>query len=329
VPGETTEQRRCLIDDNDRKKLSELWDNRNHVHLKKLEKSEFGKYGPDDVDLPRAALDRMLAALAKWQASRGSEQGLFDVQQFLVWLHDWQVLVASSVALIAAGVAVHNTNKLIRNAATQETHRRKRKLAALRAVLPHVLAQMAEYAEKSARALNSLMDQCDDKILRSMAAQEVLVQPLPTDALKILVEFIEYSDTLDVGVIEDTVGWMQIHNSRCLSLVERNRDTTGIRIVTRFEIKSAVIDAAAVYAGVSAIYQYARQQDSKLPSAVGWDAVSNALWVFTLMDDEFQNLIAQRAKMMPGPFAQLHMTPTALLPEMLRSATPVNSKRPS
>jgi hypothetical protein len=60
-----------LIDDNNRKELSKLWDNRNHVHLKRLEKSEFGKYGPNDVDLPRAALDRMLAALMKWHEGRG------------------------------------------------------------------------------------------------------------------------------------------------------------------------------------------------------------------------------------------------------------------
>ena len=61
-----------LIDDADRKELSKLWDNRNNVHLKRLDTSEFGKYVPDDVDLPRAALDRMLGALAKWHKERGA-----------------------------------------------------------------------------------------------------------------------------------------------------------------------------------------------------------------------------------------------------------------
>ena len=62
----------ALIDDTDRKELSRLWDNRNNVHLKRLDTSEFGKYVSDDVDLPRAALDRMLAALAKWHKERGA-----------------------------------------------------------------------------------------------------------------------------------------------------------------------------------------------------------------------------------------------------------------
>jgi hypothetical protein len=61
-----------LIDDSDRKELSKLWDNRNNVHLKTLDTSEFGKYVADDVDLPRAALDRMLAALVKWNERRGA-----------------------------------------------------------------------------------------------------------------------------------------------------------------------------------------------------------------------------------------------------------------
>lgn len=55
-----------LIDDGDRQLLSQVWDNRGKVHLKRLDKSEFGKYKPEDVDLPRAALDRMLAALKGW-----------------------------------------------------------------------------------------------------------------------------------------------------------------------------------------------------------------------------------------------------------------------
>jgi len=61
---------RNFIDGSDRDELSKMWDNRNHVHLKRLEKSEFGKYGHNDVDLPRAALDRMLPALVKWHEGR-------------------------------------------------------------------------------------------------------------------------------------------------------------------------------------------------------------------------------------------------------------------
>jgi hypothetical protein len=60
-----------LIDEADRHELSRLWDNRNNVHLKRLDESEFGKYNDADVDVPRAALDRMLAAFSKWHKERG------------------------------------------------------------------------------------------------------------------------------------------------------------------------------------------------------------------------------------------------------------------
>ena len=59
-----------FVDDGDRQELSRLWDNRNNVHLKTLDGSEFGKYVITDVDLPRAALDRMLAACGRWHKER-------------------------------------------------------------------------------------------------------------------------------------------------------------------------------------------------------------------------------------------------------------------
>jgi hypothetical protein len=61
-----------LIDVNDRQELSKLWDKRCKVHFKRLEGSEFGKYEDADVELPRAALDRMLGALKKWHEGDGA-----------------------------------------------------------------------------------------------------------------------------------------------------------------------------------------------------------------------------------------------------------------
>jgi hypothetical protein len=62
-----------LIDDKDRTLLCKLWDDRNHIHLKRQETSEFGKYKEPDVDLPRAALDRMLQVLVKWHKDRETQ----------------------------------------------------------------------------------------------------------------------------------------------------------------------------------------------------------------------------------------------------------------
>lgn len=58
-----------LVSEDDRKTLSLLWDNRNNVHLKELKESEFDRYQSEHVDLPRAALDRLLPTVREWHES--------------------------------------------------------------------------------------------------------------------------------------------------------------------------------------------------------------------------------------------------------------------
>jgi hypothetical protein len=55
-----------LMEEEDRKLFSNLWDDRCRVHLKKLEGYEFGKYKDEHVTQPRAALDRLLPRLRQW-----------------------------------------------------------------------------------------------------------------------------------------------------------------------------------------------------------------------------------------------------------------------
>jgi hypothetical protein len=102
--------------------------------------------------------------------------------------------------------------------------------------LPLALAQVTDYAEQSAHALIGLLGQCVGQSLPAMSAPEDLAQPLPSDALKTLADFIEYSDTVDVRVLEATVAWIQIHDSRVRSLVKSNRDPAGAQLVLRLQI---------------------------------------------------------------------------------------------
>lgn len=216
---------------------------------------------------------------------------------FAAWLRQWQTLLAATVALFAAGIAFHNTTRSIRQAAEQETSRRKRKHAALRAVLPLALSQVGEYAERSARALNQLAILCQGQQfgrLPGMAASESLIQPLPSDTLKTLADFIEYSDVVNVVVLEDTVAWIQIHDSRVRYLVESNRDQSGTRVVTRYEIMASVIDAAIIYAGAGAIMQYSRRQRECLPRIVPWAQVRTALISTGIWNDEYDALVTRR-----------------------------------
>ncbi|HUD85501.1 MAG TPA: hypothetical protein VMR17_03560, partial [Xanthobacteraceae bacterium] len=119
---------------------------------------------------------------------------------FVAWLQRWQTLAAAGVASVAAYIAFQNTTRSLRQAERLENNRRNRKHAAVRAVLPLALSQVSAYAERSARALNELVGQCEDEALPARTAQENLVGPLPSETLEALADFIEYSDTANVTV---------------------------------------------------------------------------------------------------------------------------------
>jgi hypothetical protein len=157
---------------------------------------------------------------------------------FATWLQQWQTLFAATVALFASGVAFHNTTRSLRQSVEQETGRRKRKHAALRAVLPLALSQVLHYAERSARALDQLAVQCQGRkfeCLPRLCASESLIQPLPSDTLETLADFIEYSDSLNVVVLEDMVAWIQIHDAR-VRRIESNRGQSSPQLVVRLKL---------------------------------------------------------------------------------------------
>lgn len=114
---------------------------------------------------------------------------------FTKWLQGWQTLIAAFVAAVAVIVAFKNTDRSLAHAENLETNRRQRKHAAVRAVLPLALSQVIAYAERSAWTLNDLVSKCEGETLPAGVAAESLLEPLPSETLKSLADFIEYTDT--------------------------------------------------------------------------------------------------------------------------------------
>jgi hypothetical protein len=71
-------------------------------------------------------------------------------------------------------------------------------------MLPLALTAVADYAERSARALDDLRGRCVNDDLPRMTAPTDLARELPSEALKTLADFIEYSDAVDVSILETT-----------------------------------------------------------------------------------------------------------------------------
>lgn len=205
------------------------------------------------------------------------------------------------MAVVAAYIAFRS----LRQDQKLETHRRSRKHAALRALLSHTLAQVIVYAERSAKALDELVHACAGEKLPPMEAPQSLAEPLPSETLRTMADFIEYSDTVDVEVVVGTVAWIQIHDFRLRALVERNRDPSSLQTVLKLEIMNRIIDAASIYAGAAAIFQYARRQQEQLPRAILWQAVREALFLMHLWNDDLEAMIARHEGRTAGPFERL------------------------
>lgn len=224
------------------------------------------------------------------------------------WLHDWQTLVAATVASIAAYIAFQNTSRSLTHNEELERRRRSRKHAALRAMLPLALSAVTDYAERSARALDGLLPKCVDGALPKGLASKDLAQPLPSDALRALADFIEYSDDVDVSILEATVAWVQIHDSRIRGLVKDNHDPLGSTLVLAVGIEGSIIDSASIYGGASRVYDYARRRSDQIPNSLSWDEVIGALQNLRFWDGQYPRLyaiIAGRAGNSNGPFDRL------------------------
>jgi hypothetical protein len=236
---------------------------------------------------------------------------LFGLEQIFE-LQKWQALIGAGVALLAAALAFFNTTRSLDHAAKLEDRRRSRKHAAVRAMLPLALSQILDYADRSAHRLNELVAICQNDILLPMTAPENHPQNIPTETLRVLAEFIEYSDIADVSGIEATVALIQIHDARIRALVARNRDPSGTWIIRQEEIEARIVNAASIYAGAASVFDYARQRQGHLTPDISWDAVRRALRNMQFWEDEYprlEALIARRERTYVGPFDELRRIP--------------------
>jgi hypothetical protein len=229
--------------------------------------------------------------------------------KFAAGLKGWQPLVAAGVAIVAVSVAFRNTTRSLNHAEQLERRRRSQKQAALRAVLPLALAQVTDYAERSAHALNRLVAWCDRETLPNGTANENLAERLPSESIKTFADFIEYADQEDVTVLTRTIAWIQILDARVRTIVKDNNDPSGTKVVVRADLEGRIIDAASIYAGAASIYEYARGLQPAMPATLTWDNVGAALRNMGFWPDENPRLdaiVTDRETRSSGPFERLN-----------------------
>jgi hypothetical protein len=236
--------------------------------------------------------------------------GIFgELQQgFSAWIFKWQTLIGVFVATGAASVAVWNTTRSVKAAERLEQQRRNSKQSAVRSLLPIALSEIVDYSEKSAKGLLELVGKCSHQQLPYRTAEDRHRQDLPTRALDILSEFLEYTDGENLRLIEQTIGLIQIHNSRVRGIIKGNNDPGEIEVFTSEGIRSHIIDAASIAAGASAYFLYARRRSTALPSVTTWESVTDALkgmQMYGHANRELYQSIGRRMEISSGPFDHL------------------------
>lgn len=218
----------------------------------------------------------LVVILVIWLGIDGPLFASVEWAKFGDGVYRWQTLIGASVALLAATIAWINASRQIRHVAELEVKRRSRKQMALRAVLPLGLSAISEYAEKTSGALNSLRMQCVEGALPDEV--EIVKFPnVPSDTIETMAEFIEFSDDLNVRLFEKLLARIQVQSARISDLASRLGAKSGRGVIQRHSIEGYIIDAASIYAGAAAAYDYARQETEKLPSDITWDSVRSAL----------------------------------------------------
>ena len=211
----------------------------------------------------------------------------------IAWVYEHETLAGGFMALASAILAAWFLSRQIGQAERHERDRFRRRREAARAMLPLALSSISDYAERSALAGKSLLDQCVDGALEGGPDLNVPVLPLlPTDALFALKEMIELSSRGETATIAKIATVIQYQYSRLSSLVAdaTHPPANNIIIIQSINIETYIIDAAIIYARVEALFDFGRRRTDNIPEGVAWRRVNSALNLMRFYDYGYETL---------------------------------------
>jgi hypothetical protein len=211
----------------------------------------------------------------------------------LDWLEtakQWQILIASCVAIIAALIAWYNTSRTLKANANLEAKRRSQKHAALRATLPLSLSEISSYCSLTARVLETLWGHCVEGALPREGQLKPTFPAMPSETLKAFADFIEYSDHLDTSLFRQMLARLQVNRARIQDLLLSFDDDAQDTIILEINLEEYILDVAAIYAAAAAAFDYGREKANTLPIEITWDRVRSALRNMKIWDHDIAEL---------------------------------------
>ena len=190
----------------------------------------------------------------------------------LLWL--WQTQVAGLFAVAAAwlaGVVVLHQTRVTEDIALQG---RRRRAAALRAVLPLIMVELGNYAQACGRLF---IGQSPNSSGHS-DAEPVTVPALPSGLSERLLEMIEASDDLHARPLTLLALRLQVQNTRAADDAVHRHDPKRVSHPTG--LLDRLIEAAEIYARAGKIIEYARGDGKSSATETTVDDIKRALWFF-------------------------------------------------
>ena len=201
-------------------------------------------------------------------------------------LKEWQALSAGGIAIIAAFIGASAVYRQIRQAATFETDRLKRRHAAARSSLPLVLSSIMEYSITVAHDLKKIHSLCPDHNIAANALADWTLPRLPKGETTALASLIETSSEDVADVIADLLGRLQVQASRIRDL--RFRVMQRHAHVPKSQLAMNMRTTADLYARCEQLFDYARRETEDVPSFATPVDIPRALRHLGFSDEEAQ-----------------------------------------
>jgi hypothetical protein len=216
-------------------------------------------------------------------------------------LHAYQDLIAGMLALFGALVGAAYLNRQIVVQREQELTRQHRRHAAARAVMPHALMSLVNYASDTAAGLQDARLKEEELVaFETSTSQTADVAPvelprLPDDLTRAFAAMIEASEESEARPFIDLLSDLQVQIARVNELNSAYELSKQNHELRSYELLFRVWDAVYLHAAAGALFAYARRQPGVAPARPDWAMVENSMVNLKLFDlRDLSELVARK-----------------------------------
>lgn len=203
------------------------------------------------------------------------------------WGDNWEVLVAATVAIVAAVVGGRYVMRQIAAQHLSEQASLRRSHRAARAVLSHALAEISQYARDNVGCLKPLHGRPSLSLTLNVGTPGIVWPPFPSSALGLLKEMATYDDEEAGDRCILLANELQVFSSRLRSfqsaIVRDNH-------ISDAEIGDLILGAAEIEAVCASMFGFARQDENPDLLVIDHDLVCSALRNCKIHDPPFASI---------------------------------------